>query len=211
MTTSTSLTPIVFVVDDDASALKAACYLIESFGLTAVGFASAREFLEGYDPEQPGCLVLDIRMPGMTGLELQRQLVESGSPLPIVMVSGHGDVASCAQAFRAGAIDFLEKPVSDEKLLQRLKEAIAKDAKTRRARQANPQFFARLAQLTPREREVMELLAQGLTTKQIAMEFGISIQSASKHRIRLLEKLGVANDIELVKSLMNNSLAPAPH
>ena len=201
--------PIVFVVDDDPSALKATCFLIESYGLSAVGYSSAREFLDAYDPAQPGCLVLDMRMPGMTGLELQRRLAESGATLPIIMISGHGDVASCAQAFRAGAIDFLEKPVSDDVLLVRLKEAIARDAKTRRARQANPQFFARLAHLTPREREVMELVAQGLTMKQIAMEFGISIQTASKHRIRLLEKLGVANDIELVRTLMNTPADPA--
>lgn len=205
-----SVSPIVFVVDDDPSALKAACYLIESFGLTARGFGSAHEFLDAYDPEQPGCLVLDVRMPGMTGLELQEKLSNTTYSLPIIMISGHGDIASCAQAFRAGAIDFLEKPVSDERLLQRLKEAIAKDARTRRARQDNPQFFARLALLTPREREVMELVAQGLTMKQIAMEFGISIQTASKHRIRLLEKLGVANDIELVKTLLNTTAAPGP-
>jgi two-component system, LuxR family, response regulator FixJ len=205
MTTSTSRQPTVFVVDDDPSALKAACYLIESFGLSATGFSSARQFLDAFDPEQPGCLVLDMRMPGMTGLELQRHLVEAGVTLPIVIVSGHGDVASCAQAFRAGAVDFLEKPVSDDVLLERLKEAIAKDARIRRARKTNPQFFARLSQLTPREREVMELLAQGRSMKQIAMDFGISIQTASKHRLRLLEKLGVANDIELVKTLMSNS------
>jgi len=209
MTTATSPGPIVFVVDDDPSALKAACYLIESFGLTAKGFRSAHEFLDAFDPEQPGCLVLDVRMPGMTGLELQQKLTETSQSLPIIMISGHGDVASCAQAFRAGAIDFLEKPVSDERLLQRLKEAIAKDARTRRARHANPQFFARLAQLTPREREVMDLLAQGLSMKQIALEFRISIQTASKHRLRLLEKLGLSNDIELVKALMNNSLSPS--
>lgn len=205
MTTSTSLAPIVFVVDDDPSALKAACYLIESFGLSAVGYSSARQFLDAYDPAQPGCLVLDMRMPGMTGLELQQQLADNCVSLPIIMISGHGDVGSCAAAFRAGAVDFLEKPVSDEKLLERLKEAIAKDAQIRRAREVNPQFFARLAQLTPREREVMELLSQGKSMKQIALEFGISIQTASKHRLRLLEKLGVANDIELVKCLMNHA------
>lgn len=210
MTISTAMEPTVFVVDDDPSALSAACYLVESFGLSAVGFGSAREFLAAYDPQQPGCLMLDMRMPGMTGLELQRHLAERGASLPVIMISGHGDVASCAQAFRAGAIDFLEKPVSDEKLVKRLKEAIAKDAATRRAKQANPEFFARLEQLTPREREVMELLAQGLSMKQIAMEFGISIQTASKHRLRLLEKLGVSNDIELVKSLMNQANGQSP-
>ena len=209
MATSSNATPTVFVVDDDESALAATCYLIESFGLLAKAFSSARQFLEAYDLDQPGCLVLDMRMPGTSGLELQRQLADTGISLPIIMITGHGDVASCAQAFRAGAIDFLEKPVSDDVLLVRLKEAISQDAKTRRARQANPQFFARLALLTPREREVMELLAQGRSMKQIAMEFGISIQTASKHRIRLLEKLGVANDIELVKLLMKASV-PGP-
>ena len=209
MANSSNANPTVFVVDDDERALAAACYLIESFGLNVRAFSSARQFLEVYDPAQPGCLVLDVRMPGTSGLELQRQLAENGVSLPIIMISGHGDVATCAQAFRAGAIDFLEKPVSDDVLLVRLKEAIAQDAKTRRARQANPQFFSRLALLTPREREVMELLAQGRTMKQIAMEFGISIQTASKHRIRVLEKLGVANDIELVKTLMNASAHPS--
>ena len=211
MTVSPSSRPIVFVVDDDPSALKAACYLIESFGITAVGYSSAEDFLSAYDADQPGCLVLDMRMPGVSGLDLQRRLAAMGASLPIIIISGHGDVASCAQAFRAGAIDFLEKPVSDDVLLERLKEAIAKDDQLRRAKKNNPQFFSRLAQLTPREREVMELLAQGRSMKQIAMDFGISIQTASKHRLRLLEKLGLANDIELVRSLMNNSVGQKPH
>jgi FixJ family two-component response regulator len=198
-------------VDDDPTALSAACYLIESFGMKAKGFSSAQDFLEQFDPAIPGCLVLDVRMPGMTGLELQQELARRGASIPIIMLSGHGDVASCAQAFRAGAVDFLEKPVSDETLLARLREAIAKDAQRRRAQAANPQFFARLQMLTPREREVMELLVQGKSLKQIGMEFNISIQTASKHRLRLLAKLGVRSDVELVRMLLQGSNAESLH
>ncbi len=198
--------PTVFVVDDDPSGLAAVCYLLESDGLLTEGFASAEDFLRSYSPERAGCLLLDLRMPKMSGLELQQELVARGATLPIILMTGYGNVASCAAGFRAGAVDFLEKPTDDKVLLARIREALERDAKARKARQAHPQFFARLTLLTPREREVMEQLVRGKSLKQIALEFGVSIQTASKHRMRVLEKLEVANDIELVRLLLDKPI-----
>lgn len=196
------LPPTVFVVDDDPSALKAVCFLLESDGLRVEGYPSAAAFLKAYSPDRPGCLLVDVRMPEMSGLELQASLARDGEILPIIMISGHGDVATCAQAFRAGALDFLEKPTSGEVLLRRIREAIERDAKRRKAQEANPQFFARLRNLTRREREVMEQLVLGKSLKQVALELGVSVQTASKHRMKVLEKLRVANDIELLRNLL---------
>ena len=197
--------PTVFVVDDDPSALKAVCFLIEADGLRVEGFPSAAAFLKAYSPDRPGCLLLDVRMPEMSGLELQAALRRAGATLPIIMISGHGDVATCAQAFRAGALDFLEKPTDDKVLLCRIREAIERDAKLRKAQDANPQFFARLRNLTRREKEVMEQLVEGKSLKQVALELGVSVQTASKHRMKVLEKLRVTNDIELLRNFLHQS------
>jgi RNA polymerase sigma factor (sigma-70 family) len=202
--------PTVFVVDDDPSALKAVCYLIETDGLRVEGFPSAAAFLKAYSSDRPGCLLLDVRMPEMSGLELQAALRRSGTTLPIVMISGHGDVATCAQSFRAGALDFLEKPTDDKVLLARIREAIERDAQKRKSREANPQFFARLRNLTPREKEVMEQLVDGKSLKQVALELGVSVQTASKHRMKVLEKLRVTNDIELLRNFLHRPAEGIP-
>jgi FixJ family two-component response regulator len=147
----------------------------------------------------------------MSGLELQAALARIGNSLPIIMMSGYGDVPACAQAFRAGAVDFLEKPADHKVLLSRILEAVERDAKRRIAEADNPQFFARLRNLTPREREVMDRLMEGKTLKQIALELNVSVQTSSKHRMKVLEKLRVGNDIELLRKLLRHPVGePVP-
>ena len=203
--------PTVFVVDDDPSALRAMCFLLECNGWRVEGFSSADEFLRPWSPDRHGCLLLDVRMPGMSGLELQAALARLGNSLPIIMMSGYGDVAACSQAFRAGAVDFLEKPADHKVLLSRILEAVGRDAKRRIAEADSPQFFARLRNLTPREREVMDHLMEGKTLKQIALELNVSVQTSSKHRMKVLEKLRVGNDIELLRKLLRHPVGePVP-
>lgn len=203
--------PTVFVVDDDPAALRALCFLLECNGWRVEGFSSADEFLRPWSPDRHGCLLLDVRMPGMSGLELQAALARIGNSLPIIMMSGYGDVPACAQAFRAGAVDFLEKPADHKVLLSRILEAVERDAKRRIAEADNPQFFARLRNLTPREREVMDRLMEGKTLKQIALELNVSVQTSSKHRMKVLEKLRVGNDIELLRRLLRHPVGePVP-
>jgi two-component system, LuxR family, response regulator FixJ len=203
--------PTVFVVDDDPSALRAVCFLLECNAWKVEGFSSADEFLRAWSPDRHGCLLLDVRMPGMSGLELQAALTRDGVCFPIIMMSGYGDVATCSQAFRAGAVDFLEKPSDQKVLLSRILEAVERDAKRRIAQADNPRFFARLLQLTPREREVMDRLMEGKTLKQIALELSVSVQTSSKHRMKVLEKLHVANDIELLRNLLHHPVdTPIP-
>jgi FixJ family two-component response regulator len=199
---STTAEPTIFVVDDDPSALRAMCFLLECNAWRVEGFSSAAEFLQAWSPDRPGCLLLDVRMPGMSGLELQAALTRDEVCFPIIMMSGYGNVATCSQAFRAGAIDFLEKPADQKVLLRRISEAVEKDAKRRLADSRNPQFFARLRNLTPREREVMDRLMEGKSLKQIALELNVSVQTSSKHRMKIMEKLRVANDIELLRNLL---------
>ena len=192
----------MFVVDDDPSALRAVCFLLECNAWRVEGFPSASAFLKAWTPDRPGCLLLDVRMPDMSGLELQAALSRDGACFPIIMMSGYGDVATCSQAFRGGAVDFLEKPTDHKVLLSRILEAVERDSKRRQAERANPQFFARLRKLTPREREVMDRLMEGKSLKQIALELNVSVQTSSKHRMKVLEKLRVANDIELLRTLL---------
>lgn len=189
---------IVYVVDDDAPALKSLCYMIEKCGYRTQGFSSPTDFLEKHDPQQHGCLIVDLRMPEMTGLELQNALISRGSPLPLIVVTGFGNIAECTQAFKAGAVDFLEKPVDSPTLLDRIKTALVKDFQVRSAQSKMHELETRLALLTPREREVMDHLIAGKSMKEIAAEFGTSFQTIAKHRMKVLEKLGVENDIELV-------------
>ncbi len=195
-------TATVFVIDDDQSLREALEWLLESVDLRVETFSSGSEFLDAYDPDRPGCLVLDIRMPGMSGLELQSQLNQKGSFLPIIVITGHGDVPTCVRAFEGGAFAFLEKPVNHQQLLDQIQRAIEHDQQQRQAESVHPQLAGKLDALTPREHEVMDLLAAGKTMKQIAHQLDISVQTCSKHRARVLEKLGVATDVELVRLLL---------
>jgi len=200
--------PMVYVVDDDLGVLKSMRWLIESEGLSVETFPSGTSFLENYDDTCPGCLLLDMRMPGMNGLEVQSRLVEQRIELPIIMMTGHGDVPVCVKSFKFGAFDFFEKPANDTALLGRIKQAITADVERRRFEMNSPMVNARLSQLTPREKEVMELVVHGKTLKQIALQLSISMQTAAKHRAKVHQKLVVENDAELVRLALESTLAP---
>lgn len=190
--------PTVFVVDDDPGALRSLCWLIQQADLPVRAFRSGREFLESYDPEDAGCLVLDVRMPELGGLEVQQRLAEQGVRLPIIFISAHGDVPTCAQAFKAGAFDFLEKPVDDAVLLDHIHKALARGEQQKRLGGAS-EFGARLSQLTPREMEVLDLLISGKSLKEIAIAGNVTVQTIWRHRLSVLQKMGVEGDVELVR------------
>jgi len=194
--------PTVFVVDDDPGALNSMCWLIESARLRVEGYQSPESFLAAFDPARPGCLVLDIRMPQISGLDLQDRLNTLASQLPVIMLTGHGDIAGCARAFKAGAFDFLEKPADGRRLLERIREAIDKDAVRRSGGSINPEIARRIERLTARERETLELLVRGFSVKQLAAELAIDHRTAAKHRARVHEKMSVNNDAELVRMML---------
>ena len=166
--------PTVFVVDDDPAIRESLRWLIESVGLNVKVFSTAREFLEGYDPSSAGCLVLDVRMPGMSGLDLQNELAARAIHVPIIIITGHAEVPVAVRALKAGAMDFIEKPFSDQLLLDRIRRAIEVDAEARRVRSEQAEVAARLGQLTPRERQVMDLVIAGKANKVIASELDLS-------------------------------------
>jgi two-component system response regulator FixJ len=202
MSQPTSAVATVFLVDDDAAALKSLRWLLESARLRVDAYHSAQELLEVYNPDHPGCLVIDFRMPGMNGLELQQVLLERGCLHPIIFVTGYGDVPTCSRAYRQGAFDFIEKPVNDNAIVDLVNRALAEDARRRAQRAARPDVTPLMERLTPREREVMDLLVDGKTVKQIAAELGVGFPTAARHRTRVLEKMHVANDVELVRLVL---------
>ena len=193
------LAPTVYLVDDDPDLLKAIGRLLESAGLNVATFASARLFLDGYDRNAPGCLVLDLAMPGINGLELQRALEQQASPLPIVFLTGRGDIATSVQAMKHGATDFLTKPVDDTTLIAAIHEALASD-RTRRCASVERERVAKcLESLTGREREVLEQIVAGRLNKQIAAALGTSEKTIKFHRGNLMRKMGVRVVADLVK------------
>ena len=181
--------PTVFVVDDDQAVRESLQFLLESEDLKVESFESAEVFLDEYSIYRIGCLLLDIRMPGMNGLELQKILAEQKFHLPIIIVSGHGDIPVTVRAIRNGAIDFLEKPFDDDYLLARVKDALAHDAKNQKKRMQFDAIRARLENLTPRERQVMALVVKDNPNKSIATELGVSIKTVEFHRARVMEKM----------------------
>jgi two-component system, LuxR family, response regulator FixJ len=189
----------VILVDDDQSVRDGLKWLIESVDLRVQTYSSAADFLGSFDPATPGCLVLDVRMPGMSGLELQQNLTANKCGLPIIIITGHADVAMCIRAFEGGAFAFLEKPVNQQDLLEQIHKAIAQDRKNRQESMPAADIEDRVSRLTPRESEVMELLVTGHSMKQIAPELQISLPTCSKHRASVLEKLDVENDVQLVR------------
>ena len=197
MTTSPSHT--IFVVDDYAPVRRAVSRLLHAAGFAVVAFASPQEFLAQYDPRIPGCLVLDLDMPAVNGLELQRILATKGSVLPIIFLTGHGDVPKSVQAMKLGASDFLTKPVNDKDLLAAIRVAIEKDRVLRRRQTELAEIRARLATLTPREREVLEHVVIGKLNKQIASDLGTVEQTVKVHRARVMQKLRLQSVAELVR------------
>ncbi len=191
--------PTIFVVDDYAPVRSAVSRLLRAAGFAVVAFGSPQEFLAQYDPRIPGCLVLDLDMPAVNGLELQWVLATKGSVLPIIFLSGHGDIPKSVQAMKHGASDFLTKPVNDEDLLAAIGVAIEKDRALRREEAELSEIRARLATLTPREREVLEYVVAGKLNKQIAGGLGTVEQTVKVHRARVMQKMRVQSVAELVR------------
>jgi FixJ family two-component response regulator len=189
---------VVFVVDDDRSVREALKRLLRSAGYDANVFSSASHFMDFSCPDVPGCLVLDIRMPKLSGLELQERLAEKGVSLPIIFITGQGTVSRSVRAFKAGAVDFLEKPFEDKDLLDAVSRGIEKHRRLRREQKEMNQLRARLETLTPREREVFALVVSGRLNKQTAFELGTSEKTIKVHRARVMEKMGVRSLADLV-------------
>jgi len=200
--------PTVFVVDDYAPVRSAVSRLLRAAGFAVAAFASPEEFLAQYDPHTPGCLVLDLDMPAVNGLELQRILARKGSVLPIIFLTGHGDIPKSVQAMKRGAIDFLTKPVNDENLLAAARAAIEKDRALRREQTDLSEIRARLATLTPREREVLEHVVTGKLNKQIAGDLGTVEQTVKVHRARVMQKMRVQSVAELVRLTERCGISP---
>ncbi|MDC0675737.1 response regulator transcription factor [Nannocystis radixulma] len=198
----------VFVVDDDASVLRSLERLLRAAEYTVEAYASPRAFLEQANMERPGCGVVDLRMPDLGGLDLQEELTRRGLAIPLVFLTGHGDVPSSVRAMKAGAVDFLSKPCDDADLLAAVERALARDAEARAARAEAAAIQARFAVLTPRERQVCSLVAQGLLNKQIAAELGTAEKTVKIHRGRLMEKLGVESVAALVRFVDRLHVSP---
>jgi len=192
--------PVVIIVDDDAAVREALSELILSAGFQIACFASTRDLLDGGLLDRPGCLILDVRMPGESGLDLQHLLVTSGNPKPIIFLTGHGDVPMTVQAMKAGAVDFLTKPVRDQTLIDAVNAAIAIDAARRAESAITARNVERLRTLTPREREVLHEVARGRVNKQIAFDLGISEVTVKLHRSNVMRKMGAASIGELIRA-----------
>jgi len=193
------MTTTVFVVDDDPSVLSAVGRLIRSAGHKVETFGSPREFFERARANDPGCLVVDLRMPELNGLELHEAMVRAGCYLPVIFMSGHADIQSTVKAMQGGAVDFLIKPFDERQLLEAIGRATARDGEERAARARRNALHARLNLLTPREREVCMLVAAGRLNKQIAAELGIAEKTVKSHRARVMTKLDVRSVAELVR------------
>ncbi|MTW21864.1 response regulator transcription factor [Allochromatium palmeri] len=202
----------VFLVDDDQGMRDSLTLILELAGYPVLSFPSPAAFLAAFSPGARGCLVLDQRMPDMTGLDLQRELLERGARLPIIFLSAFGDIPTTVHAIQNGAIDFLEKPASTEQLLQRIEDAFAEDRRRREEAATEHDILERFRQLTPREHEVLTLTTCGLTNKDIARQLGISPRTVENHRARMMEKMGAGNLAELCRmSAVCQSSATRPN
>jgi two-component system, LuxR family, response regulator FixJ len=195
--------PIVLIVDDDAAVRSSLRLLIKSVGLVPTVLESAHELLDKYDPAQPGCLVLDVRMPEMSGLELQERLNQLGAIIPVIFITGHGDVSMAVEAMQAGAFDFLQKPFRDQDLIDRIQRALEKDRTNRAVLAEQNLLRQRLELLTPREREVLEMVSSGKPNKIMAADLGVSQRTVEIHRARVMEKMGAASLAHLVRMVMD--------
>lgn len=203
----TELAPIVFVVDDDQAMVESLSWVIESVGIKVKTFTNPQDFLDQYNPEQPGCLLLDVRMPGMSGPELQNKLkAENENTLPIIFISGHGDVPLAVRVMKAGAVDFLTKPFNDQVLLESINKALRTDKLQREKQQQNAQAEAKFALLSPREVEVLQGIVAGKQNKVISAELKISLKTVEAHRASVMKKMGVKSVSELVKLVLTNSV-----
>ena len=189
----------VFIVDDDAAVRDSIAELVESIGLKSECYVSAVAFLDAFDPQRHGCLVIDVRMPQMSGLELQRRLAALEATIPVIVITGHGDIPIAVEAMKVGAVDFLQKPYREQALLDSINSALSLDAAARQSIASANQFEQSLAMLTEREREVLDQVLAGRTSKEIAQSLAISPRTAEAHRRNLLHKFGVGSAIELIR------------
>ncbi len=196
--------PTIFVVDDDDAVRDSLSDLIDSVGLEVATYPSAHDFLADYDNARRGCLVLDIRMPGMSGLELQERLNERGSTLPVVFITGHGDVPMAVEAMKRGAVDFIQKPFRDQELLDRINLALEQNRRRRNVEEVKQDIAKRISSLTRREREVMDMVIQGKANKVIAIDLGLSQRTVEVHRSHVMDKMRARTLAELVR--MNTAL-----
>ena len=192
----------VFVIDDDEAVRTSLRLLLKSVGLPVETFASAQEFLDQFDGDRPGCLVLDIRMPGMSGLDLQQKLNAVHSITPIVFITGHGDVPMAVEAMQAGAVDFIQKPFRDQDLIDGIHRALDTDRANRAELRERDEIRRRMGQLTPREREVLDLVTQGKANKVIAGDLNVSQRTVEIHRARVMEKMGASSLAHLVRMVI---------
>jgi FixJ family two-component response regulator len=192
----------VYVVEDDSAVRESLAWVIESAGYRVEAFATAEEFLAAFDPERPACLVTDVRMPGMSGLELQNHLAERRIEIPLIFITGHGTVPAAMHAMRAGAIDYLLKPYNNEALLTRIAQAVSQARKALADRAARRELGARVALLTPREHEVMTMVVSGKSNRTIATELNVSVKTVETHRASVMEKMQAASLAELVRMVL---------
>ncbi len=194
---------LVFVVDDDEAVRNSTKLLLKSAGLSALTYASAQEFLDDHDPQLPGCVVLDVRMPVMSGLELQQLLNMRGATIPVIFITGHGDIPMAVEAMQHGAFDFLQKPFRDQDLLDRVRRALEKDRVNRVQLREKTRIRERLESLTPREREILELMTRGKPNKVMAADLGVSQRTVEIHRARVMEKMRAPSLAQLVRTVMD--------
>ncbi len=191
--------PAVFIVDDDAAVRDSLRWLIESVGQRVVAFESGEAFLAAVTPDQPGCVVADLRMPGLSGLEVHQRLGELGCEMPVIVVSGHGDVSIAVRALKSGVVDFIEKPYSDQELLDCVQQALRRDGENRMRKLRRDELLSRYRALTPREHEVLRLVVDGGSNKAISATLGISLKTVETHRARVMEKMAAGSVSELVR------------
>ena len=192
----------VFVVDDDRAVRESLALLVQSVGLEVETFSGAGEFLDAYQPDLGGCLITDIRMPGMSGLELQERLTEEGYHIPVIVLTGFGDVPAAVRALKGGAVDFVEKPFNPQALLDLVQQALARDAELREQAAREADLAERMARLTPREREVMALVVAGRANKVIAIDLSISERTVELHRGRIMKKMQARSLAELMRIVL---------
>jgi two-component system, LuxR family, response regulator FixJ len=193
----------VFIVDDDEAVRNTLRLLVKAAGLNCVTCSSAQDFLGSYDLDQPGCVVLDVRMPGMTGLELQQILNLKGAVIPVIFITGHADVAMAVEAMKHGAFDFVQKPVREQELVDRARRALEKDRANRIQLRQRDQIRERLQSLTPREREILTLVTRGKANKVMAGDLGVSQRTVEIHRARVMEKMGAESLAQLVRMVLD--------
>lgn len=200
--------PIVYVVDDDQAMVESLSWIIESVGLKVKTYTRAHEFLDNYNPNQHGCLLLDVRMPGMSGPELQVKLNAQSNTLPIIFISGHGDVPLAVRVMKAGAVDFLTKPFNDQVLLESINKALHLDKLNRDKQQENARAEAKFALLSHREVQVLQGIVAGKQNKVISAELKISLKTVEAHRASVMKKMSVKSVPELVKLVLTNGVTP---